>query len=458
MIPFPVAGQSSGHKSVRYSSEMTQNMYLDKAEGRSGVHDFPGLKPWVTKVGNDRGFHVMAKELYQLSGNTLYKISSLGVTSSLGTVAGLDRAIFADDGSNLYFVVEGLIYKYNGTLTTVTQTVVTNPSSIAYLNRKFILTGDGGLFATSNPADGDTYNALNFAEAETQPDPLLRCYIFNQLAYMLGSKTTELWYDAGTGNPPLQRQDTALVNRGIAGKYAVTNTDQFMYWLGDDRQAYQCIGANARTISTPGISHFIEEYPTVSDCIASTLVYDGQHFIIFAFPTANKTLCYSETYQYWVDLGGEDRWYGNSAIRVYEQTIIADHRNGNLYELDPDTYTDNGDTRIRIRTLPSFLGSMVRAPGKRITVKQVRINMEVGVGLETGQGVNPVLMCEFSPDGGLTWQAEQFVSMGELGDYMIPVDFWDFATGYEVRCRISCSDPVYLSMFDGQVDIELAGF
>ena len=84
--------------------------------------------------------------------------------------------------------------------------------------------------------------------------------------------------------------------------------------------------------------------------------------------------------------------------------------------------------------------------------------MTVGVGLATGQGVDPVLMCEFSPDGGLTWQAEQFVPIGVQGDYIKPVDFWDFATGYEVRCRISCSDPVYLSMFDGQVDIELAGF
>ena len=460
MIPFPIAGPSSKHKSVKFSDEVTRNMYVDKAEGRTGVHDFPGLKPWVTKNGNDRGCHVMAGELFQLSGSSLVSVSSLGISTTVGTVPGSQRAIFADDGINLYFVTEGIIYKYSvgAAITTVTQSVIANPQAIAYLNRKFILVGNNGLFAVSNAGDGDTYTALNVAEAETAPDPLYRAYIFNQLSYMLGSKTTELWYDAGTGNPPLQRQDTALVNRGIAGKYAVTNTDQFMYWLGDDRQVYQCVGANARAVSTPGIANYIEAYADVSDCIASTLVYDGQHFIVFAFPSADATLVFSETYGYWFELGTAGRWYGNAALRVYEKPIVADYRNGNLYELDADTYTDNGDTRIRVRTLPSFLGSMIRKPGRQITVKHVRLNMTVGVGLTSGQGVDPVLMCEFSPDGGLTWQAEQFVPIGVQGDYIKPVDFWDFATGYEVRCRITCSDPVYLSMFDGQVDIELAGF
>ena len=127
-------------------------------------------------------------------------------------------------------------------------------------------------------------------------------------------------------------------------------------------------------------------------------------------------------------------------------------------ELDLDTYTDNGQARLRIRTLPNFNGKMIGAPSKRIMFKQLRINAEVGVGLVTGQGSDPVLMCELSPDGGQTWQDQKNVSIGVNGDYMIPVDFWDFCSGYDVRARILCSDPVYLSMFDGEVDIEVAGF
>lgn len=460
VVPIEIAGQTGGHKSVQFNSEVTQNMYLDLLGQRKGVHDFPGLKSFGSVEGEDRGWHVMAGVLYKLCGTKLYRVTSGGVYNEVGSVWGSERAIFADDGETLYFTVESQLWKYDGQLVTITQDVVENPSSIEYINRQFIITGDDGLFGTSDVGDGDTYNSLNFAESETSPDALIRAYKFNQLIYMMGADTTELWYNSGVGNPPFARQDTALVNVGLAGKYAVTNSDSFLYWIGDDRKVYQCVGSQARHVASPSIAHLMEDMDTVSDCIASRAVIEGQDMIVFSFPSANKTLMFSETHTYWVCLSSGlegDRWYGNAVIRCYEKNLVSDYRNGNVYELDLDTYTDNGDERIRIRTLPSFSGDLIQHKGQ-VTVGNVRINMEVGTGLSTGQGVNPVLMCEFSPDGGRTWQAEQQVTIGEMGDYKHTVDFWDFSTGYEVRCRISCSDPVYLSMFDGFVELEAAGF
>jgi hypothetical protein len=462
MIPIDIAGPTGGHRSSQYGGEVTQNMYIDLSEGRNGVHDFPGLKIWAAKNGTDRGMHVMADVLYKLIDSTLWRISSTAVYTSLGAVSGSDRAVFADDGTNLFFTANSVLYKYNGaTVSTVSQSVVTNPRSIAYINRQFIIAGDNGLFGTSNAGDGSTYNALNFAEAEVAPDPLLRPYVFSQLVYMLGSRTTELWYNSGVGNPPFSRKDTSLVNVGIAGKHAVSNTDQFLYWLGDDRKVYQCQGANARSVGSQAFAHHVEAMDNVADCIASSFVMEGQDFVLFSFPSGNQTWLFSETYSYWVELASTTNlegvaWYATSVKRCYGKNLGSG--GGDVMELDLDTYTDNGLARLRIRTLPNFNGKMIGAPSKRITVKQLRINAEVGVGLVTGQGSDPVLMCQLSPDGGQTWQAQSNVSIGVNGDYMIPVDFWDFCTGYDVRARILCSDPVYLSMFDGEVDIEVAGF
>ena len=50
------------------------------------------------------------------------------------------------------------------------------------------------------------------------------------------------------------------------------------------------------------------------------------------------------------------------------------------------------------------------------------------------------------------------VSIGAMGNYHQKVRFDAFCTGYDVRCRVSCSDPVLLSIFDGVVDIEDAGY
>ena len=67
-------------------------------------------------------------------------------------------------------------------------------------------------------------------------------------------------------------------------------------------------------------------------------------------------------------------------------------------------------------------------------------------------------MCQFSPDGGETWLPERQVSMQVMGDYIGPVDFFQFCSGYEIRCRIMCSDPVSLHMFDASVSAKAAGY
>lgn len=464
-VPFQFSGGTGGHRSTQFSSELTRNVYIDKAEnGRIGSHDFPGLKVWGTAGGADRGFHVMAGILYKICGTTLYSISSGGVYTSLGSVPGTDRAIFADDGSTLGFVSSGIIYQWDGsTLATVTQSVVSGVAWIAILNNQWIIGGDDGVFAVSNVRDITTWNALNYAEAESVGDALVRGYVFGQLAYMGGSESFEPWYNSGIGNPPLDRQDTSLINIGIAGKYAIANTDQYLYWLGNDRKFYQCVGASARPVSTVAFAHAVEAFETVSDCIVSNCVFEGQDFVFVTFPAESRTFFYSETYNYWGELcsGTDDpgdRWYGNAAIACYGKIKVSDYRNGNTYDLDGDTFTDNGDARLRIRILPSITGDMAGLPGRQITVCSIRLNMQRGVGLATGQGSDPELMCQLSNDGGHTYAAEEFVSMGVMGDYVTPIDFNQFSTGYEIRAKIKCSDPVFLSVWDGIAYVVDAGY
>lgn len=465
-VPFKLAGPTGGHRSTQFSSELTRNVYMDYAESadRVGMHDFPGLKPWGASGGSDRGQHEMAGVLYKINGANLYRVSVAGAYASVGSVPGSDRAVFADDGSNMLFTAGGVLYKCDGSaVSTVSQSVVVNPRSVAYINRQFIITGDDGLFAVSNVGDPDTWNALNYAEEETAPDGLLRAYVFSQLVYMMGSKTVVPWYNSGVGNPPFDRQETALVNIGLAGTFAVCNTDQFLYWLGDDRKVYQAVGASARPVSTSAIANKLEPLPDVSDAIMSRFVFEGQDFVLLALPAANLSLLFSETLQVWTELNAGtndpgDRWYGNQVFSCYGKNLVSDYRNGNIYEMDRDTFTDNGDTRLRIRVLPSFTSALIGRPGRRIIVSKIRINMQCGVGLASGQGANPVLMCQLSNDGGHTWGTESHVEIGVMGDYIVPVDYDEFASGYEIRCKIKCSDPVFLSMFDGVVYLRDGGY
>lgn len=468
IVPYDISPILGGHKSKQFSPELIRGMYISRAEanGRIGVHLFPGLKLRTSGTGADRGDHVMAGVRYVINGPTLYKENSAGVRTSVGTIGGSDRALFADDGTTLGIVANNTLYSSDGsTVTTVSQSVITNPAWIAYINSQWLIGGDNQQFASSDPGDITAWNALNFATAEATGDSLRRGYVYKHLVYLAGSSSFEVWYNSGVGNPPFDRQDTTLISTGIAGKYAITETDQYLYWLGDDRKFYQCVGVSARTVDTSGVAHIVSGFLSVSDCIASAFIHEGQQFVLFKFPSNNAALLYSETNNYWVELSsGTDKltrasWYGNSVSRCYEKNLVTDYSSGNTYELDTDTYTDNGDTVLKICVLPPITGALIGKPQNQITFSSLHIPMQTGVGLATDQGSDPVLMCDLSPSGGEIYDVESHVSIGVMGEYKKKVMFYYFISGYEIVPRIMISDPVPITFYSGgTVDIMDAGY
>ena len=88
----------------------------------------------------------------------------------------------------------------------------------------------------------------------------------------------------------------------------------------------------------------------------------------------------------------------------------------------------------------------------------MNVEMQVGVGALSGQGSNPMLMCEFSHEGGEVWQAQAFVPFGQLGDYTRRVQFDQFANGYQIKSKIMWSDPVPVTMWRGNIDLRPGGY
>jgi len=469
IVPYDFPPAIGGDESKQLSPADIRNMYMtrDEATGRISWKDLPGLKLVTAGTGADRGHHVMAETRYLINASTLISEDANGVRTSLGSVTGGDRAVFADglDGSNvdnLLFVANNTIYKYDGSLSTVTQSVVTNPEWVVYLNETYIIGGDNQRFALSDVRDPDTWGALNFATADKKNDTLLRGYTFDGFLYLFGSLHTEIWTYTGTGTPPMARRSAGSEynNKGIIGKYAVTNSDSFIYWMGDDKKIYQGRGSGAKAINTSAVSSIIDEYGTVSDCIASSYVLRGQTFVLFKFNTEGDQLLYNETNDYWVTMsGGTNRdereiWLGNDVQNVYGKNLTTDYGDGATYELDFDTYTDNSDPRLRM-----MVGNPITNGERMLTHSWTHIPMQTGVGIATGQGSDPTLQFQLSNDGGHTYQSQSSVDIGVMGDYLKKVKLYQFATGYEIVPRIMFSDPVPLTIYTGgSADISDAGY
>jgi len=71
---------------------------------------------------------------------------------------------------------------------------------------------------------------------------------------------------------------------------------------------------------------------------------NGHEFYQISFQAQAVTWLYDATSQIWSQLVsyGTTRHYGNLGCQFGNRNLTADYRNGNIYILDQNTYTDNG--------------------------------------------------------------------------------------------------------------------
>ena len=464
-VPINVAGMADLSRSRQYTRQTCINLYPEidpNAKSPVAMMCWPGLKAFGTTSSTevDRGMYVFQGELYKVQGNTLYKIDVGGNYTTIGTIDGSGYTTWTDDGFQMTFVTGGYVYNYDGTtLTQITDVDLQTPNAVAFLNNQWIYDGDGGTFVVSNVGAPGTIDGLNYASAEALGDDIIRPYAFNQILYLMGEKSIESWYNSGVGSPPFDRIEGGLIQKGIAGVHCVTNTDTYVYFLGDDRAVYQLANYSVNPIITPAMANEFEGYSVVSDCVFYPVRLQGQEFIVMDFPTAGKTWCYSETANFWFQLssgtsGG--RHLATSYAYCYGKHLVGSE--GNVYEWSLTTYDDLGNAQVKERILAPIHGGMMDMPGKRLMMNRFELIMQVGVGTATGQGSNPVVMFSLSPDGGESWGAEYQVSIGQGGRYQTRVEWYHIESFYSGVIRIRFTDPVFVGMFAGAIDIDASGY
>ena len=468
-VPFNIVGPSYQSRSKPLSSQQTKNWYPQFSEqGKDSfvLLPFPGLKLLGTAAGIDRGFWRMAEVLFQVKGTTLYSIDSIGTHTSKGTIPGTGRAIMADDGINLFIVTDLRVFQYDGVgITEVLDPNITGAKSVDFINNQFLYTKDR--FTTvSNVGNGAVANGLNIIGAESNPDNLVRDFVFETTIWRMGVRSGEAWYNSGVGNPPIARIEGQIFDVGLAAINSIAKTDDSFYWLGDDHTIYRAVGGSRQRVSTDAISNAIQKFSRVDDAVGYTFTMQGQNFYWITFPTANKTFIVNETLgeNGWFELSSgtgvgdaSGRYQGSSIINAYGKNIVADETNGNIYTLDFDTYKNNDEVLHRTRVSTSINGDLVGAKGKRIQMSRLELIMETGVGVIDGQGDKPQIMIEASYDGGRTFTAGTWAEVGRLGEFVLNVEWYNLETFYDLIVRVSTSDPVNYSIYSAAIDLRLAG-
>jgi hypothetical protein len=448
-IPIPVAGPTYTSRSLPVSSQLTQNFYIEigrESENQATLQPFPGLLSFATAgAGADRGMCEFDGVLYKVSGNYLYSISSNGTATQIGFIEGSGYCCLRSVFSHLVIATgEGKPYSYDGTtLTQGADADLTSSATVAYINNRSVYDGDEADVIFSDLSAPLSVDSANITASDVNPDDTLAVYSWRQQVMVFGGESITPYYNSGTGSPPFDVIQNSVQEIGISAIHSIASNNNALYFLGSDKRVYAITGLQPQPVDNPAISNEIAGYAGVSDGIGMCLTLNGNNFYLLTFPS-NGSWLFNES-SGWTKLSfGTDGAPSliNSYCYIYGKHLVGDRRNGNVYELDLETFTDNGTTIIRQRDTVKISGKDLGVPGKELFQSKLELIIETGVGIANGQGSDPQLMMSYSDDGGRTWSAEQWASMGAMGDFTKRLEWFDLGSFYERMFRFKVSDPV----------------
>lgn len=458
-IPF-VSGAYQA-RSPNLNASCCINLYPEKDESGTGKNvaaliGTPGLRLLTTLGGSGpvRGLWAPSVgDMIAVQGNNLYRVSSSWVATLVGSLGNTTGPVSIADNGTIAVIVDGQS-GFALTLLTSNLTQITDPDFygadiVDYIDNMFVFNRPNTQKFYISSIGGTDFDALDFASAEGAPDNIVSFIVDHRQIVFFGSESGEIYENTGNADFPIERAGNVFIEMGCAAKFGVTKIDNTIFWIGFSKKGSGIIwrldGARPVRISTHALEYAIQNYNTISDCIAYAYQQEGHSFVVFAFPTAGKTWVFDAATGLWHEraylnptTGTLGRHRSNCHAFFGGEHVVGDWENGKLYALDMDYFSDNGDPLPRIRSA----AHIASGDYKRIRFNALQIDFEAGTGLNTGQGIDPQAMLDWSDDGGHTWSSQHWRSIGKIGRYKQRVRWNRLGTSRDRVYRVTITDPV----------------
>lgn len=468
-MKFPFVGGSYRARSKFFDSQRTVNLYPEVSKSGTSksiaaLYGTPGLRLWKNFVGgNIRGMlRFSANTALVVSGDKLYSVTASGISTLAGAIDAFSTPVsMASNGTTVMIVTgpNGFFYTPGtGVLVQITDSDFVGADTVQFIDGYFAFnkTGTGQFQITQ--LYGTDIDGLDFATAEGAPDLLLSLLVDHREIWLFGETSTEVFFNSGNPDFPFERIQGAFIEQGCAAKLSPAKLDNTVFWLTADERGQGMVqraqGYQPQRISTHAVEYAIGQYPTISDAVGYSYQQEGHSFYVLNFPTANATWVYDASTDEWHERAWRNpataalgRHRANCQIAFAGENLVGDWENGNVYVLDLDTYTDNGDLIPAIRQTP-----YIASTNLMMFFHKLWIDMEVGVGLVSGSGSDPEVMLDWSDDGGNTWSNEVRAKLGKIGERLARVNFRRLGKSRSRVFRVTITDPVKRVFIDADVE------
>ncbi len=295
-IPFLGGSYEGRSKSINAQQSINLFPVYDQHEGKEviAMHGTPGLLEFVATGGTIvRGIHIMGSYMYAVVAAVVYEITTAGVATSLGSLTTSTGHIsMADNGTQL-LIVDGTNKGHivtTGNLADITDTDFIAATTCVFFDSFFIVSESGtGRIWKSASYDGTSWDALEFATAESVPDELVGIGTTRQNTWLFGGVSTEPWYNSGNPDFPFERIPGATLDIGCASVGSIVEIDGRIYWFTHKKTVARNVDYQYEIISTEAINYQISTYSTTNDATAFSYTLEGRTFYVINFPTEKKT-------------------------------------------------------------------------------------------------------------------------------------------------------------------------
>lgn len=468
----PLFGSGRASKSFVVTRQRRLNCYFenrkDQDKTKVACYGTPGLvaafMPSTPLNSTLRAFFGTQTALFLIAYNQFQSVNgatgaalftgTMGSTAGQCSIAYNTTQVVIVDGS------QGYLYTPSAaTFATIAASFPNGARTVTFVSGFFVAELPGTQqFWVSNANDGSTWNGLAFASAYAYSDNIVAVDNLLGNLILFGQEHAEFWQNEGLTPQPFQPITSAVYEYGLAAIFSRGHVDQTIIFLAQTRegqvQVVQIRGYNMVRVSDADTEAVINSFSTVSDAVCLVYEIDEHKFYQLTFPTANRSFLYDCSTGLWSDVQTGPsitpvRHTGSLAAYYAGKTYISDYATNQVYALSTSAYTDNGVTIAR-----EIVTRHVLSDFNRIRISLVYLDMETGVGLQTGQGSNPQVMLQYSKDNGRTWSAERWTSLGKVGQYLWRVLWRRFGSTWDATFRIRMTDPVKFVITNGAMKIK----
>lgn len=417
-------GQDGQVANIRHINCYVEDAGTD-AKNRFVIYAVPGLSRFDNGsfTGATRGLiQLNDNALISFLGNEVISVDTGGVTTALGTLVGSGRVFLARNraaapqiavitNSGQYHILQ------SGAISEVNDTDLPPPNSVTYLKGFFVFSiSDGRIFQSD--LDASSVGALAFDSANSRSEGLVRVFAHAGFLYCFGRRTTEIWQaDASLASEPFVFSPISQdIDLGCIAAQSVAQIGTGIGWIDDNGIVRYGRDGGAQRISNHAVERAIEDLSNSNRMAIAGRQWFHQGHEFYTLFASGFTWTYDLLTGQWHERQSydSDTWLINDIVAFNGGFIGGNGSNGELFRISAEAQDEDGN--------PLILD--IRAPvahtfPRGFIADALEVDAIMGVGLNTANPHNsdPLLMVDYSDDGGKNFTGERTRTLGEIGQY-----------------------------------------